>query len=173
MNAEDDAFHLVRGFFAIDGPNHGIIDCSPSGELLPTAANGGFVPRQRRLRRIGLRPYPAAHSAERRLRDARADEVSRHPQRLWGQPRMRRFTLSVGAGRAVARCSRQGSRWHPHDFSTSALLAGALPLDLVGEGRFDAILQTAHLGVLNSPTTRQAALMFLRALGDDRDDDGR
>ena len=49
----------------------------------------------------------------------------------------------------------------PTDFSRSATLKGAKQLDLVGQGAFDPILGTAHLGILNSPQTRAAALQFL------------
>ncbi len=59
---------------------------------------------------------------------------------------------------------------NPHDFSGSAGLAGATTIDLAGQGQFDPILGTAHLGILNSPTSRQAALHFLQSLGGDRDD---
>jgi len=41
----------------------------------------------------------------------------------------------------------------PTDFSRSATLRGARQLDL--------ILGSTHLGILNSPQTRQAALEFL------------
>jgi hypothetical protein len=48
-----------------------------------------------------------------------------------------------------------------HDFSQSAALQGARQVDLTGQGLFDPILGTAHLGILNSPTTWQLALDFL------------
>ena len=48
-----------------------------------------------------------------------------------------------------------------HDFSDSALLAGAPSVDLVGQGQFDSVLQAAHLGIVNSPQTWQAVLQFL------------
>ena len=48
-----------------------------------------------------------------------------------------------------------------HDFSGSALLSGARSVDLTGQGQFDAILGTAHLGILNSPDAWSAALTFL------------
>jgi hypothetical protein len=39
------AFHLVRRFVAIDGPNHGIINCSPSPlNFYQLPASGGFIP---------------------------------------------------------------------------------------------------------------------------------
>jgi hypothetical protein len=45
---------------------------------------------------------------------------------------------------------------NPHDFSNSALLAGAPSIDLVGQGQFDPVLNAAHLGILNSPQTWHA-----------------
>jgi hypothetical protein len=56
----------------------------------------------------------------------------------------------------------------PHDFSRSALLEDAATVGLAHQGQFDVILQTAHLGILNSPTAWAAALAFLRSLHDDR-----
>ena len=49
----------------------------------------------------------------------------------------------------------------PTDFSQSAALKGARRLDLTGQGVYDPVLGTAHLGILNSPTTWQATLDFL------------
>jgi pimeloyl-ACP methyl ester carboxylesterase len=41
----DGAFHLVRRLVAIDGPNHGIINCSPSpANFYQAPALGGFTP---------------------------------------------------------------------------------------------------------------------------------
>jgi pimeloyl-ACP methyl ester carboxylesterase len=41
----DHAFHLVRRFVAIDGPNHGIINCSPSPKnFYQLPDQGGFTP---------------------------------------------------------------------------------------------------------------------------------
>ncbi|SPJ17592.1 hypothetical protein SBBP2_370001 [Burkholderiales bacterium] len=42
---QDKAYGLVRSLVAIDGPNHGIIDCSPSPDnYFQLPADGGFVP---------------------------------------------------------------------------------------------------------------------------------
>ena len=57
----------------------------------------------------------------------------------------------------------------PHDFSQSAKLRGAREIDLTGQGQYDPILGTAHLGILNSPQTWAAALAFLGRGDDDRD----
>jgi hypothetical protein len=95
---QDNAYHLVRSLVAIDGPNHGIIDCSPS---------------------------PANY-----------------------------FQLP-----AVPAQDRDGNA---HDFSNSAMLAGAPSIDLVAQGQYDLVLGTSHLGIVNSPQTWQSALEFLR-----------
>src|SRR5207253_156388 len=57
----------------------------------------------------------------------------------------------------------------PHDFSRSALLVGATSLGLTKQGQFDPIIQTAHLGILNSPSAWEAALEFLRSLDESRE----
>jgi hypothetical protein len=49
----------------------------------------------------------------------------------------------------------------PTDFSRSATLKGAKQIDLTGQGIYDHILGSTHLGILNSPQTRQATLEFL------------
>src|SRR5262249_31010746 len=42
---QDHAFHLVRRFVAIDGPNHGIINCSPDpANYYQLPGSGGFTP---------------------------------------------------------------------------------------------------------------------------------
>ncbi len=53
---------------------------------------------------------------------------------------------------------------NPHDFSDSALLAGATTIDLTGQGQYDQTLGTSHLGILNSPDMWKAAFDFLTAL---------
>jgi hypothetical protein len=51
------------------------------------------------------------------------------------------------------------------DFSRSAELKGARQLDLVGQGVYDPILRSTHLGILNSPQTWAATLDFLTRRG--------
>jgi hypothetical protein len=58
----------------------------------------------------------------------------------------------------------QDRNGNPHDFSESALLAGAEKTNsLTGEGSDDEILGTAHLGILNSPDTWGPALAFIQS----------
>ena len=59
----------------------------------------------------------------------------------------------------------------PTDFSHSASLRGAKELALTGQGAYDPILGTSHLGILNSPQTWQATFEFLTGgHGRDKDD---
>jgi hypothetical protein len=51
----------------------------------------------------------------------------------------------------------------PTDFSHSASLSGADEIALTGQGQYDPVLGTTHLGILNSPTTWRATLDFLTA----------
>jgi pimeloyl-ACP methyl ester carboxylesterase len=168
---QDDAFDRVRALVAIDGPNHGIINCSPNlANFYQLPANGGFTPNSALcdefgsdhtqllsvLNGAGETPGPTRYLVIRNV--FRANPESGDFVYL---PELDGFSPGVPAE------DRDGK---PHDFSASALLAGAATIDLSGQGQFDPILNTAHLGILNSPTTRQAALKFLRSFGDDRND---
>ena len=68
------------------------------------------------------------------------------------------FALQDGV---IAPVPAEDSFGQPTDFSRSAEIKGAEQLDLVGQGTHDPILGTTHLGILNSPQTRQAVLEFL------------
>jgi pimeloyl-ACP methyl ester carboxylesterase len=167
---QDDAFRLVRGLVAIDGPNHGIINCSPNpANFYQLPINGGFTPNSAVcdeygsdhtqllsvLNAAGETPGPTHYLVIRNV--FRASPESGDFVYL---PQQDGFFPGVPAE------DRDGK---PHDFSGSALLAGAATLDLTGQGQFDAVLGSAHLGILNSPVSRQAALKFLTSL---KDDDG-
>ncbi len=162
---QDSAYPLVRALVAIDGPNHGIINCSPSPlNFYQLPASGGFVPDSAIceeygsdhtqllsvLNGAGETPGPTHYLVIRNIASA--------------SPQSGDFVyLSAQDGvlPAVPAEDRDGD---PHDFSGSALLAGATTVDLVGQGQYDAVLGTAHLGILNSPAAWQAALDFLQNL---------
>jgi len=169
---QDNAFSLVRGLVAIDGPNHGIINCSPSpANFYQLPANGGFVPESAVcdeygsdhtqlltvLNGAGETPGPTRYLVIRSVFRA--------------QPESGDFVylpVQDGVLPGVPAEDRDGN---PHDFSDSTLLKGAPTLDLTGQGQFDANLGSAHLGILNSPTTWQAALQFLTSLPRGHGDD--
>ena len=62
---------------------------------------------------------------------------------------------------AIAPVPAEDSFGRPTDFSKSARLQGADEINLTGQGAFDPILGTSHLGILNSPQTWSAAFDFL------------
>ena len=55
----------------------------------------------------------------------------------------------------------QDREGNAHGFLQSARIEGARQIDLTGQGAFDHVAGLAHLGILNSPTTWQAAFAFL------------
>ena len=166
---QDDAYRRVRSLVAIDGPNHGIVDCSPSpANFYQLPANGGFVPDSAIceeygsdhtqllsvLNGAGETPGPTRYLVIRNVFRAAPESGD-----------FVFISAQDGLLPAVPAEDREGSA---HDFSASALLTGAPSVDLVGQGAFDPILQTAHLGILNSPETWQAALTFLTTQRDER-----
>jgi hypothetical protein len=153
---QDHAWHLVRRLVAIDGPNHGIINCSPSPlNYWQAPALGGFTPDSAVCREYGAddtpfltwlnepneTPGPTRYLV---IRNVDTDFVY--------MPTQDGFLAGVPAE------DRTGA---PHDFSQSAALTGARELDLTGQGVHDPFLLTAHLGIANSPETWQAAFRFL------------
>ena len=160
---QDDAYGLVRSLVAIDGPNHGIISCSPDpANFYQLRANGGFVPNSAiceeygsdhtqllsTLNAAGETPGPTSYL------------VIRNVYR--GSPESGDFVfVSAQDGPYLPAVPAQDRDGNPHDFSNSALLEGAPSLDLVGQGQFDPILNAAHLGIVNSAQTWDAVLQFL------------
>jgi pimeloyl-ACP methyl ester carboxylesterase len=154
----DHRQHLVRRFVAIDGPNHGIINCSPSPlNYFQLPAFGGFTPDSPLCREYGSPHTPLLRflnhgnetpGATRYLVIRNADTSFVY------------FSAEDGVFAPVPAEDREG---HPHDFSESARLEGAREVHLVGQGVHDELLGTAHLGILNSPQTWQLTLDFLTA----------
>ena len=124
------AAHLVRRLVAIDGPNHGIVDCSPSpANYFQLPALGGFTPSSAICQEYGSPDTPFLSLAEQGPGDAGADALPRDPQ-----PRTR-LRLRLGAGRFFPPVPAEDSAGLPHDFSDSATLVGARRADLDGPGR--------------------------------------
>ena len=166
---EDNAFRKVRALVAIDGPNHGIVDCSPNpANFYQLATFGGFTPSS-----AVCDEYGSDHTQLLAVLNA-AGETPPPTQYLVirnkpGTPDFVYNSLPDGALLGVPAEDRDGN---PHDFTGSAGLAGARTVDLVGQGQYDPILGSAHLGILNSPETRSAALQFLTSLRGGPDQEG-
>ena len=153
---EERAFHLVRRFVAIDGPNHGIVNCSPSPlNYYQLPVSGGFTPDSAICQEYGSPDTPLLsrlnHGSE--THGSTRVLVIRNADRSFVY-----FPLQDGLFAPVPAEDRNGN---PHDFSESATLKGAQQIDLIGQGQYDKILGTAHLGILNSPDTREMAFDFL------------
>jgi pimeloyl-ACP methyl ester carboxylesterase len=154
---QDHAHHLVEHLVAIDSPNHGIVNCSPSPlNYFQLPASGGFTPNSAVCLEYGAEDTPfltelnrkEAHAPTRYLAIRNADTSFVY------------FSAADGIFPPVPAQDRTGA---PHDFSRSAVLHGkrAVNVDLVGQGRYDPILGTAHLGILNSPETWSLVSEFL------------
>ena len=153
---QDSAYNLVRRFVAVDGPNHGIIDCSPSPlNYFQLDAFGGFTPHSAICQEYGSPETPLlsrlnrgseTHGPTRVLVIRNADKSFVY------------FPLLDGVFPPVPAEDLNGN---PHDFSESATLQGANQVDLVNQGQFDTILGTSHLGILDSPETWGIAFDFL------------
>ena len=152
----DHAFHLVRRFVAIDGPNHGIINCSPSPDnLYQLPAFGGFTPDSAICLEYGSLNTPL-------LRFLNDGDDTPGPTRYLvirnADTSFVYFPLPDGVFPPAPAMDREGN---PHDFSGSARLRGAREIDLLDQGAVDTVAGSAHLAILASPTTREAALDFL------------
>jgi pimeloyl-ACP methyl ester carboxylesterase len=159
---QDDAYQQVRALVAIDGPNHGIINCSPSPlNFWQQPSNGGFTPNSAVCDEYGsdqtqlLATLNAAGETAGPTRYLVIRNVFRP------SPESGDFVYLPSQDGVFAGVPAQDRYGNAHDFSASALLAGAPSIDLVGQGQYDPILQSAHLGILNSPDVWRAALQFL------------
>ncbi len=162
---EDKAYPLVRHLVAIDGPNHGIVDCSPSpANYFALPALGGFTPDSAVCREYGSdhTPFLTALNAGDETKAPTKYLVIRNADTSFVY-----FSAQDGFFAPLPAIDRDGN---PHDFSQSARLLGAREVNLTGQGRYDPFLGTAHLGIANSPETWAAALEFLRH-GDDEEGD--
>jgi pimeloyl-ACP methyl ester carboxylesterase len=149
---QDGAYAKVRTVVAVDSPHHGIINCSPNPRnyyALPAA--GGFNPDSAICREYGAADTPllSALNAGDETPGPTAWLVLRNADTSFVY-----FAEQDGAFAPVPAEDREG---RPHDFSSSAALAGATNVDLVGQGRHDDSAGAAHLGIVNSPESWRIA----------------
>lgn len=177
LRQDHDAHHAVRRLVAIDGPNHGIINCSPSPlNYWQVPALGGFTPASaicqelgspdtpflRRLNRAGGHPGNDADEED----DGRGRrEAPRSVKTLVIRNADASFVYFPAQDGVLAGVPAIDSFGKPTDFSESARLRGASEIALRGQGIYDPFLATTHLGILNSPDTRAATLQFLQRRG--------
>ena len=166
---QDEAQHIVRRLVAIDGPNHGIINCSPDpANYFQAPAAGGFTPASDVCQELGSPDTPFLRLLNGRSGGRENDGPTRVLVIRNGDASFVYFPVQDGA---VAPVPAVDSFGKPNDFSKSASLRGARELVLTGQGAYDPILRTGHLGILNSPQTWQATLEFLTDRPRDKDKD--
>ena len=153
---EDHATQLVRRLVAIDGPNHGIVNCSPSpANYWQLATLGGFTPNSAVCQEYGSPTSPFLTWLN------RGSELQGPTRTLVIRNADTSFVYFSTQDGLIAPVPAEDSNGNPHDFSQSATLEHAQQVDLTGQGVHDPVLGTAHLGILNSPMTWQIALDFL------------
>ena len=154
---QDNAYHLVRQLVTIDSPHHGIVNCSPNPlNYFQLPALGGFTPDSAVCLEYGAADTPFLST----LNKHETKGPTRYLALRNADTSFVYFSKQDGFFAPVPAEDRLG---RPHDFSGSAALHGnrAVNLDFVGQGVFDPILGTAHLGILNSPAAWEAVADFL------------
>jgi hypothetical protein len=113
---------------AIDGPNHGIVDCSPPPlNYFALPALGGFTPDSAICREYGSDHTPFLLTLNRTERKRPTKYlVIRNADTSFVY-----FSAQDGFFAALPALDRDGN---PHDFSQSAKLRGAKEIDLTDEG---------------------------------------
>jgi pimeloyl-ACP methyl ester carboxylesterase len=155
---QENAHRLVRRMVAIDGPNHGIINCSPNpANYFQAPAAGGFTPNSEICKELGSPDTPFL----KRLN--RGDDTPAPTRVLVIRNADKSFVYFPIQDGFIAPVPAEDSFGRPTDFSKSARLQGAEELNLSGQGAYDPVLGTSHLGILNSPDTWQATYDFLSA----------
>lgn len=163
---QDDAEGTVRRFVAIDGPNGGIINCSPDpANYFQLPSQGGFTPSSEVCVELGSPNTPFL----KRLNDRKGHDgwgrrgKSDEPDTLVIRNADTSFVFFALQDGVIPPVPAVDSFGVPTDFSGSARIRGARTLDLVGQGAYDPFLRTGHLGILNSPDTWAATVRFLAA----------
>ncbi len=156
---QDEAYSIVRRLVAIDGPNHGIINCSPDpANYWQAPAAGAFTPSSEICQEVGSPGTPFLRLLNGPGGSGETERSTRVLVIRNADASFVYFPLQDGLIAPVPAVDAYGT---PTDFSKSAALRGAREILLIGQGAYDPFLHTAHLGILNSPQTWQATLDFL------------
>ena len=154
----DDAARQVRRFVAIEGPNHGMITCSADPNNPWQSPAAGAYPGSPVCEELGSPDTLFLKRLNRSL--IQIDPADTLVVRNVDASCL--FILPDGLG-----CGTFGtgpsvdSFGNPTDFSLSARIRGAKELGLDNQSSWDFWQFTAHIGIANSLTTRQAAFSFL------------
>ena len=150
---QDDAYGVVRRLVGVDGPNHGILNCSPSP--LNYYATIGFTPDSPVCLEYGAADTPMLTQLN------AGDETPGPTEYLMVVNVDASFVYIPKQDGILPPVPAQDREGRPHDFSGSARLEGATVLEVTGQGRYDDVLLAAHTGIVNSPEVWQASAEFL------------
>jgi pimeloyl-ACP methyl ester carboxylesterase len=152
---QDHAYGVVRRLVGIDGPNHGIINCSPSPQNYYVTL--GFTPGSPVCKEYGAADTPF-------LRRLNAGGETPGPTRYLTIVNADHSFVYISAQDGVLPAVPAEDRLgHPHDFSMSAHLTGAALIEMRDQGGHDMALQASHTGIVNSPAVWEATRKFLTA----------
>jgi pimeloyl-ACP methyl ester carboxylesterase len=150
---------FVRRFVAVDGANHGIINCSPNpANYFQLEGSGGFTPSSAVCQELGS---PNTAFLKRLNKGQEAPGPGKDTLVIRNADTS--FVYFSKLDGVFPPVPAEDSFGQPTDFSRSASLKGAREIGLVDQGIYD-IYGTAHLGILNSPDTWAATLKFLGEL---------
>jgi len=156
---QDRAHGMVRKLVAVDGPNHGIINCSPDpANYFQAPAAGGFTPDSAVCEELGSPDTPFLQQLN---GPGGAGETLGRVKVLVVRNADASFVYFPIQDGVIAPVPAIDAYGQPTDFSQSAALKGARTLNLTGQGAYDPILGTAHIGIFNSPQTWAATVDFL------------
>ena len=153
---QDDAHRRVRHLVGLAGPEHGIINCSPNPlNYFQLPSQGGFTPDAPICQELGTDHTPL-------LTTLNADETPRPTKYLMVRNADSDFVYISAQDGLIPPVPAEDAEGNPHDFSSSPLLDGACNVSLTGQGAYDPILGTGHLGIAASPDTARLAHEFIR-----------
>ena len=153
---QDGAYGLVRRVVSVDGPNHGIINCSPNPRNYWQRV-GDFTPERPICAEYGSVRTPLLTALN------GGDETPGPTEWMAIVNADTSFVFYDEQDGTIPPVPAEDRDGEPHDFSRSAWLEGARVVELTGQGRYDEALLTAHLGIIDSPETWKAAFEFLSA----------
>ncbi|MCI0632556.1 MAG: alpha/beta fold hydrolase [Actinobacteria bacterium] len=155
---QDQAHGLVRRLVSIASPNHGIVNCSPSpANYWQLPALGGFAPASAICQEYGSDQTPFLTTLN------AGDETPGPTRYLTISNADTDFVYISALDGVLAGVPAQDLNGNAHDFSASPRLADAENVLVTGQGAFDPLLGTGHLGILSSPETWRTAWQFLRS----------
>lgn len=156
---QDNAYARVRRLVAVDGPNHGIINCSPNPlNVWQVPALGGFTPDSGICREYGSDDTPLLSVLN------AGDETPGPTEYMAIYNADRSFVFFDNQDGLVPPVPAEDRQGRPHDFSGSAILDGAINVPVIDQGRYDGALLSSHLGIVNSPEVWAIAFEWLTAL---------